>query len=83
MMRRFIISTMLAGTMALPGQMAMAETDLGEMVGTIAKTLLERSGARLTFANGGPGAMVSVRWPLDRIRAHDRIALAHNPTFDA
>ncbi|WP_240542474.1 ActS/PrrB/RegB family redox-sensitive histidine kinase [Paracoccus sp. Arc7-R13] len=49
----------------------------------IAKTLLERSGARLTFANGGPGAMVSVRWPLDRIRAHDRIALAHNPTFDA
>lgn len=49
----------------------------------IAKTLLERSGARLTFANGGPGAVVSVRWPLDRIRAHDRAALAHNPTIDA
>ena len=45
MMRRFIISTMLAGTMALPGQMAMAETDLGEMVGTIAKTLLEQQQA--------------------------------------
>lgn len=45
MMRRFIISTMLAGTMALPGQMAIAETDLGEMVGTIAKTLLEQQQA--------------------------------------
>ena len=32
----------------------------------IAKTLLERSGARLTFENGGPdkpGAKVSVEWP--------------------
>lgn len=32
----------------------------------IAKTLLERSGARLTFENGGPdrpGARVSVEWP--------------------
>ncbi|MBM3603996.1 MAG: ActS/PrrB/RegB family redox-sensitive histidine kinase [Alphaproteobacteria bacterium] len=47
----------------------------------IAKTLLERSGARLTFANGGPGAVVAVRWPLDRIRAQDRLALSQNPTI--
>ena len=55
MMRRFIISTMLAGTMALPGQIAMAETDLGEMVGTIAKTLLEQAAGRpgkLTVGRG-------------------------------
>ncbi|WP_108500907.1 ActS/PrrB/RegB family redox-sensitive histidine kinase [Paracoccus indicus] len=45
----------------------------------IAKTLLERSGARLTFANGGPGAIVSVRWPLDRIRSEDRAPLSENP----
>ena len=48
----------------------------------IAKTLLERSGARLSFGNGGPGAIVSVRWPLDRIRAEDRLALAENPHID-
>ncbi|MFN3275593.1 MAG: ActS/PrrB/RegB family redox-sensitive histidine kinase [Paracoccus sp. (in: a-proteobacteria)] len=48
----------------------------------IAKTLLERSGARLSFGNGGPGAIVSVRWPLDRIRAEDRRALAENPHID-
>lgn len=47
----------------------------------IAKTLLERSGARLSFANGGPGAIVSVRWPLERIEAEDRLALSHNPTI--
>ncbi|MQW88612.1 ActS/PrrB/RegB family redox-sensitive histidine kinase [Sinorhizobium saheli] len=29
----------------------------------IAKTLLERSGARLRFENGNPGARVSVEWP--------------------
>ncbi|MBP2237903.1 two-component system sensor histidine kinase RegB [Sinorhizobium kostiense] len=29
----------------------------------IAKTLLERSGARLRFENGDPGARVSVEWP--------------------
>ncbi|MFC0201287.1 ActS/PrrB/RegB family redox-sensitive histidine kinase [Paracoccus rhizosphaerae] len=48
----------------------------------IAKTLLERSGARLSFANGGPGAVVSVRWPIDRIRARDRVALTHNPSIE-
>ncbi|SES77378.1 ActS/PrrB/RegB family redox-sensitive histidine kinase [Paracoccus homiensis] len=45
----------------------------------IAKTLLERSGARLTFANGGPGAIVRVRWPLDRIVVDDRAVLGENP----
>ncbi len=47
----------------------------------IAKTLLERSGARLTFANGGPGAMVTVRWPLHRILAEQRAPLGENPMF--
>jgi two-component system sensor histidine kinase RegB len=49
----------------------------------IAKTLLERSGAKLSFANGGPGAIVSVRWPIDRIRSEDRLALSHNPNIDS
>ncbi|MGR3198948.1 MAG: ActS/PrrB/RegB family redox-sensitive histidine kinase [Paracoccus sp. (in: a-proteobacteria)] len=49
----------------------------------IAKTLLERSGARLSFANGGPGAVVSVRWPIDRIRTWDRVALTHNPSVES
>lgn len=43
----------------------------------IAKTLLERSGASLTFANGGArilanrsgGAVVNVTWPAEKIRA--------------
>lgn len=45
----------------------------------IAKTLLERSGARLSFANGGPGAVVTVRWPLGRILADPRAPLGDNP----
>jgi two-component system sensor histidine kinase RegB len=45
----------------------------------IAKTLLERSGATLGFANGGPGAIVTVRWPLERISANSRAALGQNP----
>lgn len=49
----------------------------------IAKTLLERSGARLDFANGGPGAVVTVRWPLDRIAADARAPLGENPVQDA
>ncbi|MTE00697.1 ActS/PrrB/RegB family redox-sensitive histidine kinase [Paracoccus sp. YIM 132242] len=49
----------------------------------IAKTLLERSGARLGFANGGPGAVVTVRWPLDRIAADARAPLGDNPAQDA
>lgn len=48
----------------------------------IAKTLLERSGARLSFANGGPGAVASVRWPIERIEAQDRLALAQNPAIE-
>jgi two-component system sensor histidine kinase RegB len=38
----------------------------------IAKTLLERSGARLTFSNGGvemSGAIVIVEWPREMIEA--------------
>ena len=45
----------------------------------IAKTLLERSGARLGFDNGGPGAVVTVRWPLDRIATDARAPLGANP----
>jgi two-component system sensor histidine kinase RegB len=39
----------------------------------ISKTLLERTGARVTFQNGRPkGAVVSVRWPRTRIEsAHE------------
>jgi two-component system sensor histidine kinase RegB len=59
----------------------------------IAKTLLERSGAELSFANGAnaeseapqneirSGAIVQARWPLDRIGAtteSDRPALGEN-----
>ena len=59
----------------------------------IAKTLLERSGAELSFANGADadsetidseirsGAIVQARWPLDRIGAKsdsDRPALGEN-----
>jgi two-component system sensor histidine kinase RegB len=51
----------------------------------IAKTLLERSGARLSFANGGgedsPGAIVIVEWPRDKVAATSAgagEALGHN-----
>ena len=48
----------------------------------IAKTLLERTGARLSFANlapeAGGGAIVELRWPLARIVAPTG-ALGHNP----
>ncbi|MEM9780923.1 MAG: ActS/PrrB/RegB family redox-sensitive histidine kinase [Pseudomonadota bacterium] len=33
----------------------------------IARTLLERTGARLSFANGPDGALARVRWPVERI----------------
>ncbi|TRW98810.1 ActS/PrrB/RegB family redox-sensitive histidine kinase [Paracoccus sp. M683] len=46
----------------------------------IAKTLLERSGAALDFSNGGPGAVVRVSWPLDRIAANSRRPLGKNPS---
>jgi two-component system sensor histidine kinase RegB len=56
----------------------------------IAKTLLERTGARLSFANGtgrdGPtGAIVSAVWPRDAIavrRDAERGPLGPNPRFD-
>ncbi len=38
----------------------------------IAKTLLERTGAKLEFRNGkGGGAIVAARWPRDRLEAPD------------
>lgn len=43
----------------------------------IAKTLLERTGARLDFANGG-GAIVVIRWPASRIIAEPGRALGEN-----
>jgi len=61
----------------------------------IAKTLLERSGARLDFLNcAGPvralpnapdlqGALVEIRWPLARIAVASSSLLDPNPTFDA
>ncbi|WP_380055858.1 sensor histidine kinase RegB [Falsihalocynthiibacter sp. SS001] len=61
----------------------------------IAKTLLERSGAELSFANGADpflaaaerpqkcGAVVEVVWPLDVLTVHDdnRGSLGENPTY--
>lgn len=49
----------------------------------IAKALLERSGARLGFANGTPGARITVDWPRDRIEASDRQILGKNPEIRA
>ncbi|TRD22025.1 sensor histidine kinase RegB [Palleronia caenipelagi] len=61
----------------------------------IAKTLLERSGAEITFANGrdkfGPalkegersGAVVTIVWPRDAVEiTEDRAALGENPWTD-
>ena len=59
----------------------------------IAKTLLERTGARLAFANGADpflrddecparsGAVVTVVWPVERIVADDLGALGENNPF--
>lgn len=49
----------------------------------IAKTLLERSGASLEFFNGGPGATVTVTWPIMRIAADSRRPLGENPRQDS
>ena len=59
----------------------------------IAKTLLERSGAELNFANGADarrterqGALVMVSWPLSKIDAQfgeNRIPHGENPRFQA
>jgi len=45
----------------------------------IARALLEGTGARIRFDNGAAGAKVTIRWPMDRIRADDRAALRQNP----
>ncbi|MDO5632543.1 MAG: ActS/PrrB/RegB family redox-sensitive histidine kinase [Paracoccus sp. (in: a-proteobacteria)] len=45
----------------------------------IARTLLERSGAAVDFANLRPGAQVTLRWPLALIAADTRQALGENP----
>ncbi|WP_405401903.1 peptidoglycan-binding protein [Paracoccus sp. Ld10] len=37
-----MISTMLAGALAMPGHIAMAQADLEDMIGTIARSLLEQ-----------------------------------------
>lgn len=40
----------------------------------IAKTLLERTGARLEFKNGkGGGAIVAARWPREKVEAPDQL----------
>lgn len=46
----------------------------------IAKTLLERSGAELTFANrhDGAGAVVTLRWPQERIEVDAAAPLGEN-----
>ncbi len=39
----------------------------------IAKTLLERTGARVEFRNGkGGGAIVAARWPREKVEAPDQ-----------
>ncbi|WBU52896.1 ActS/PrrB/RegB family redox-sensitive histidine kinase [Paracoccus sp. SCSIO 75233] len=48
----------------------------------IARTLLESSGAQVTYANGPVGARVSISWPISRINASDRIALSENPQIN-
>lgn len=48
----------------------------------IAKTLLERTGARVTFSNDPEGgARAEVRWPRPSIEADSRRALGENPVF--
>lgn len=47
----------------------------------IAKTLLERSGAVVRFANRQRGAQVTVTWPRNLIEADQRAALGQNPTI--
>ena len=60
----------------------------------IAKTLLERTGAKLTFANGGNpfladderpkkcGAIVELNWPAERIVQTNTAALGENQRFE-
>lgn len=44
----------------------------------IAKTLLERSGARLDFENAHPGAKVVIRWPRQAIERHEKGVIGPN-----
>lgn len=44
----------------------------------IAKTLLERSGAKLRFENTDPGAQVVIRWPRAVIERHEKGVLGQN-----
>ena len=46
----------------------------------IGRTLLERSGARVEFANDG-GAVARVTWPEAALAATDRAALGRNPVI--
>lgn len=45
----------------------------------ISVTLLGRSGARLEFGNGGPGAVVRVSWPRAAVEVDPRRPLGPNP----
>lgn len=64
------------------GPKSPRKTDEGMGLGLfIAKALLERSGASLTFENAGRGAVVHLRWPRHRIEADSRAALGENPEF--
>lgn len=45
----------------------------------IAKALLERSGAVVSFGNSQRGAQVTVSWPRDRIEGDPRVPLGRNP----
>lgn len=51
----------------------------------IAKTLLERTGARLRFSNarepGRSGAQIELRWPIERLSAAETGPLGENPQF--
>jgi two-component system, sensor histidine kinase RegB len=78
-----------------PGRIKRRPGYEGMGLGTfIAKTLLERSGAKLDFLNcAGPmrtlpgtpdlqGALVEIRWPLARIAVDPASQLDPNPSFD-
>lgn len=47
----------------------------------IAKTLLERTGARLSFQNITPGAKVVIRWPRKLFERHEYGSLGPNPAI--
>jgi two-component system sensor histidine kinase RegB len=71
-----------------PGRQSRRPGYQGMGLGTfIAKTLLERTGARLDFANGEagqtlPGAVVSITWPLARIAVDPDLPPPVNPRIE-